>query len=201
LRTQFGRPAGVLGSLAGRIMAATPSNNDRIRWTLDLLDIRPSDRILEIGFGPGVAIAAASRLAYRGFVAGVDHSGVMVRQAAKRNAARLREGRVALLQGTAEELPGFGGSFDKIFTINSIHFWREPIASLRQLRERLTPGGLIAITLQPRSRTATDATAAAIGKELVDDLERAGFSHCRLETRSAKPAPILCALGTSAGSR
>ena len=152
LRAQFGRPEGVWGSVAGRIMARTPSNNERIQWTLELLDIKPSDRILEIGFGPGVAIALASKLAPNGFVAGVDHSEVMVRQASKRNAQALREGRARLLLGSATTLPRFDAPFDKIFTINSIHFWSKPVDCLRQLRGMLKPGGLIAVTVQPRSR-------------------------------------------------
>jgi SAM-dependent methyltransferase len=196
LRSQFGHPAGVVGRLVGRIMAAAPSNNDRIRWTLGLLDIKPSDRILEIGFGPGVAIGLASALAPRGFVAGVDHSSVMVRQAARRNAAGLRDGRIALCQATAGDLPPFGEPFDKIFAINSIHFWTEPIACLRRLRDRLRPGGVIALTLQPRSRGATETATALLGRELVQNLERAGFVDCRLETRRARPVSIVCALGT-----
>jgi SAM-dependent methyltransferase len=195
LRAQFGRPAGMFGRLVGRIMAGAPSNNERIHWTLGLLDIRPSDRVLEIGFGPGVAIAHAAELAAEGFVAGVDHSSVMVRQASRRNAARVRAGRVALFEGTAERLPRFDGAFDKIFTINSIHFWSEPVECLRRLGGQLRPGGLIAVALQPRSRSATDEAAAAIGRELVQDLERAGFVRCRLETKPARPAAIVCAIG------
>jgi SAM-dependent methyltransferase len=201
LRAQFGRPAGAFGRLVGRIMAAAPSNNDRIRWTLGLLDIQPSDRVLEVGFGPGVAIAQASQLAANGFVAGVDHSEVMVRQASRRNARGVGQGRIALLQGSAEALPSFGQPFDKIFTINSIHFWSDPVACLRRLAACLTPGGVIAVTLQPRSRNATDAAATAIGHELVQNLERAGLVHCRLETRAAKPASIVCALGARPGTR
>jgi ubiquinone/menaquinone biosynthesis C-methylase UbiE len=131
----------------------------------------------------------------------VDHSNVMVRQASRRNAAGVREGRIALLQGTAENLPRFDGPFDKIFTINSIHFWTDPVRCLQQTREYLKPGGRIAVTLQPRSRGATEQTATVIGEELVHDLERAGFSHCRLETKPATPTSIVCALGTTVRPR
>lgn len=200
LRSQFGHPRGVWGSLAGRIMAVTPSNNDRIRWTLGLLDIKPADRILEIGFGPGIAIALASELASVGFVAGVDHSAVMVRHASRRNAAALREGRVALRLGSAGTLPSFDRPFDKIFTINSIHFWSEPLECLRRLHEQLKPGGLIAVTIQPRSRDATAETTNVIGQELVTNLKRVGFSQCRVEIKPAHPVPIACALGLKIGA-
>ena len=50
--------------------------------------------MLEIGFGPGADSRRASQQA--AFVAGVDHSDVMVKQASKRNASAIREGRVEL---------------------------------------------------------------------------------------------------------
>ncbi len=195
LRAQFGRPSGLLGIIAGRIMARTPSNKERIQWTISLLDIKPADRILEIGFGPGFAIELLSKIASEGFIAGVDHSDVMVRHASKRNAGAIREGKVALLLGSASTMPKFDEPFDKIFTINSIHFWNEPVDCLRELRKLLKPGGLIAVTLQPRSRSATDATTKEVGDELARNLERAGFTQVRLEIKQSEPVAVACALG------
>jgi len=176
-------------------MACSPSNNDRSRWTVSLLNIKRDDRLLEIGFGPGIAIELASKMATEGFVAGVDHSEVMVRQATKRNAAAIRGGKVALYLGSAAKLPTFDQPFDKIFTINSLHFWTDPIDRLKELRGLLKPGGMIAVTIQPRSRTATDETAMLIGQELVANLERAGFLNNRVEIRQTKPVSVACALG------
>ena len=62
LIAQFGRPTGFWGNLAGMIMAYRPSNRQRNDWTIALLDIQPQDRVLEIGFGPGVAIEKLARL-------------------------------------------------------------------------------------------------------------------------------------------
>jgi len=195
LRSQFGCPTGVCGMIAGKIMAYTPSNQDRIRWTISLLNIKPDDRLLEIGFGPGLGIELASKITPKGFVAGIDHSEVMVRQASKRNARAIREGKVALHLGSASDLPKFDEPFDKIFTINSVHFWNAPVDCLKELREILRPGGLMAVTLQPRSRSATDATAKELGKEMGLNLERAGFSQVRLEMKPIKPVSVVCALG------
>lgn len=195
LRAQFGRPTGFLGNIAGKIMARTPSNKDRIQWTISLLDIKPNDRILEIGFGPGFAIELISKITSEGFIAGVDHSKVMVRHASKRNAKALRDGKVTLQLGSASNMPKFNEPFDKIFTINSIHFWNEPIDCLKGLRQLLRPGGLIAVTLQPRSRSATDTTTKEVGDELAKNLECAGFTQVRLEIRQAEPVSVACALG------
>ena len=195
LRAQFGRPTGFLGNIVGKIMTYTPSNQDRIHWTLSLLDIKSDDRLLEVGFGPGFAIELVSKMASKGLIVGVDHSEVMVRQARKRNAKAIRDGKVVLQHGSASDLPKFNELFDKIFTINSIHFWNEPVDCLKELRKLLRPGGLIAVTLQPRSRSATDATTKELGKELVMNLERAGFSQVKLKIRQTKPVSVACALG------
>jgi len=195
LRSQFGHPKGFWGNVAGMIMENTPSNQDRIHWMISLLEIGPMDRLLEIGFGPGYAIELASTIASKGFVAGIDHSEVMIRQARKRNAAAIRNGRVVLLHGSVSHLPKFKEPFDKIFTINSIHFWVEPVDCLRELRKLLRPGGMIAVMLQPRSRSATDDTTKEAGNEIARNLEIAGYSDVRLEIRKAKPISVACMIG------
>lgn len=193
--SQFGRPSGFLGNLAGFIMAHNPSNRERNLWTVSLLDIKPHDRVLEIGFGPGMAIEFVSRLSVHGFVAGIDHSEAMLKQAIKRNKEAIREGRVDLQLGSVVDFPFNWEPFDKIFSINSIRFWDDPILGLRNLKMLLKQGGLVAITLQPRNAGATDESAYEYGKEIVDYLERAGFSNVGLEIRRMKPVASVCAIG------
>jgi SAM-dependent methyltransferase len=195
LRAQFGRPTGFWGGLAGTIMAHRPSNKERNTWTVSLLNLRPADRVLEIGFGPGLAIDEICRTAPRSFVAGVDHSEVMLRQARKRNAAAIRQGRVDLQLGTISNLPNFGEPFDKILAVNSFQFWDAPLARLKELRSLLKPGGVIAVTIQPRWRGATDADAEKVGNEMTTQLAQAGFSRIRLEVKPLKPVSAVCALG------
>src|SRR2546430_8544415 len=81
---QFGHPRGIAGRMAGWIMAHRSSNQQRNRWAVALLDVRPTDRVLEIGFGPGLAIAALASRTTQGRVYGIDHSEVMVHRASRR---------------------------------------------------------------------------------------------------------------------
>src|SRR5579862_9375862 len=99
-RKQFAKPEGPLGWVAGHMMAM--ENGGRSEWVFSLLDLKPQERVLEIGFGPGTDLQRASRMA--AFVAGVDHSDVMVKQASRRNAAAIREGRVEVQLGSAAKL-------------------------------------------------------------------------------------------------
>jgi len=162
---QFGKPSGPLGVLAGLVMRMRPSNRLRNSRTLDLLGIQPKDRVLEVGFGPGVAVARAAALAPEGKVVGVDHSELMLRQARRRNAKAISAGRVELILGSADALPRLEDRFDKVMAVNVYMFWKDPVSVLRGLRQVMSPGGVIALTLQPRRRGATmdDTRVAAEG--------------------------------------
>ena len=194
VRAQFGHPTGLGGRAAGLVMANRSSNRKRNAWAVSLLDVQPDDRVLEIGFGPGLAILELSRIAHEGHVCGVDHSELMVLQARRRNADGCRRGVVDLRLGSVDELPAFDAPFDKILAVNAIMFWSETDARLEALRRLLRPGGLIAVAHQPRGPGATDETSAAKGREIAAALVRAGFSETRVETLHLKPA-VVCALG------
>jgi SAM-dependent methyltransferase len=193
VRAQFGRPRGPAGRIAGWIMAHRSSNRRRNVWAVSLLDVQPDDRVLEVGFGPGIAIAELSRIATQGYVCGFDHSELMLRQAAKRNAEGIRRGRVDLRLGSVENPPAFEAPFDKILAVNAVLFWAEPDAPFEELRHLLRPGGLIAVAHQPRGPGASDEMAAARGQEIAAALIRAGFSEVRVETLRLKPA-VVCTL-------
>ena len=71
---QSGRPNGFLGRLIARIMAkeTAGANTAAVR----LLELQPTDHVLEVGFGHGCTIEQVARLVPQGFVAGVDAPGV-----------------------------------------------------------------------------------------------------------------------------
>src|SRR5262249_31441868 len=116
LMRMFGRPKGALGRLGGVIMAHM--NRDAASQIIEMLDFRPDDKVLEVGFGPGVAIQLLLHRVPAGSVAGIDYSQEMVRQAAARNAAALRNLRVDLRYGSVERMPFPDERFDKALAIN-----------------------------------------------------------------------------------
>jgi SAM-dependent methyltransferase len=190
---QFGHPRGVTGRLAGAVMAHRRSNRRRNRWVVSLLDVRATDRVLEIGFGPGLALADLARRAARGTVYGIDHSAGMVRQARRRNAAAVRAGRVRLVHTSVELLPAFDAPLDAVVAVNTVGFWPDPERRLRELRSLLRPGGRIALASQPRSAGADRDTTAAAARELLDLLTQSGFAGLRVETLDLDP-PVACVL-------
>ena len=196
LLRQFARPHGVLGSVAGWIMATRGSNRERTLRSIELLGVRPGDRVLEIGFGPGVSIRAlAERAGGGGRVVGIDHSDTMLSQARRRNAAAIRSGQVELLRAAVEELPAFAEPFDRILAVNCVMFWCDPGARFGELRRLLAPGGRIAVTYQPRHPGATNADAQRKGAEIATQLAGAGFAKVRVETLRLAPLEAVCVLG------
>jgi SAM-dependent methyltransferase len=124
----------------------------------------------------------------------------MVRQAAKRNADDVMSGRVDLRLGSAERLPAFETSFDKVLAVNAMLFWDQPVDQLAELRRVLRPGGRIAIAYQPRGPGATDEAAATSGQQIATALRDAAFCEVRLETLRLRPA-VVCALGVNGSAR
>ena len=191
--TQFGRPHGWGGYLAGWVMGHRASNRERNRWVVSLLHVQPTDRILEIGFGPGVAVEALSRLATDGIVYGIDHSAVMVHQASRRNRVAVGEGRVELRMASADDLPVFDRPLDTVLAVNSMGFWSDPVSCLEEVRRQLRPGGHIAIGSQPRCPGANSETSRQAAREITAALAAAGFIVTRAEMLPLVP-PVACVL-------
>jgi ubiquinone/menaquinone biosynthesis C-methylase UbiE len=191
---QFHHPRGVLGSLAGRIMARRESNLARNRWTVDLLDLASGDRVLELGPGPGVTLGVILERVPAGFVVGVDHSATMLAQCRRANRAALRDERLALIQGSFTQLPELHGPFDAILAVNSLQFDALKCHTLAQIARLLKPGGSFAITFQPRGAHPSDAKAMAHAEHLVQLLERAGITQTRIEKLPLEPVCAVCVL-------
>lgn len=190
--SQFQRPRGLLGRIVGWILSGRGSNLRRNRWTVDLLAPVSGERVLEIGCGPGVALELC--LARDGVRAvGVDHSGLMIAQAGKRNARAVKDGRLKLVEGTIDA-PLADAPFDKLFSINVIQFV-DHAAFVARAKALLKPGGVMATTYQPRHAKATRADALKMAAELGDLLRAAGFTGVRVEELELKPVPAVCVLG------
>lgn len=191
---QLRNPDGGMGRLAGWIMAHRRSSRRRNRKTVELLDLQQHERVLEIGYGPGFAIKLASQSVPRGKVIGLDHSPTMFRQARRRNARTIAEGRVELLLGDVLDPPRKLPDFDKIFSVNVVQFWPAPEATFAALKTLLKPGGCIATTFMPRIGAAKPGQARAHAQRITRLLESLGFRH-EVHWLSLGRRPAVCVLG------
>ena len=130
------------------------------------------DKVIEVGFGPGVAVQLMVRLIPVEFVAGIDSSEEMVKQATARNAKVIERGQVELRHGSVESLPFEDTVFDKALAINSMQVWSDAATGLREIRRVLKAGGKIALGFTPYSGQSKDGVP-----EL---LANAGFPNARV---------------------
>ncbi len=191
---QFGHPTGALGWLAGHAMAV--KNGERSRWALELLAPRAGERMLEIGFGPGVDVRRLARaVGQQGFVGGIDPSREMVRQATARNRSFVSEGRVDVRLGSAANLPFGDESFDAVTALNSAQFWPDLRASMAETRRVLRSGGRAVIVVQPRRRGATHADTLEWRDKLRTAMNEVGFGSVETKELHLAPAPAVAAIG------
>jgi ubiquinone/menaquinone biosynthesis C-methylase UbiE len=192
VRAQFGCPTGWLGAVVGMLMAI--KNGERSEWVLSQLAIAPGERLLEVGYGPGVDVARAA--AAGASVAGIDASDVMLRQAVRRNSDAIREGRVDLRRGAMPHLPFGDRSFDKAYSINSYQFWPHKARAVAELRRVVRPGGLVVVAVQPRNKGATNDTSQQTGAELVRVMTEARFGSVKLLVKPMTPVATACVVAT-----
>ena len=142
---------------------------------VDCLGVAPGDRVLDVGCGPGLAVAHAAEVPGTR-VAGVDASVVMVRLARRRNRRGIREGRIEIHRADAADLPLPGTSFTAAGSLNSLQFWPAPERGLAELHRVVEPGGRVAVVLMARSDDPAGAGAPPWIEETAEMMRQAGFA-------------------------
>lgn len=117
--------------------------SERLRSIVERLDIRPDDRVLEIGCGHGVAATVVCERLEGGRLTAVDRSPKMIEAATRRNAACIEAGKAEFLVVTLEDLDLGDRRFDKVFAVRVGLFHREPDGARSIVERWLTPGGVV----------------------------------------------------------
>lgn len=144
------KPSGLFGRLVmSRLL--NWANAGLNRAALDLLDLKPEDRVLEVGFGGGDLIARMTPGVTSGSITGLDYSPDIVALGERRFRHLILRGRLELRCASVEAMPYEDGRFTKACTINTIYFWPDPARALRELHRVLTDGGLLVVGFRTRA--------------------------------------------------
>jgi ubiquinone/menaquinone biosynthesis C-methylase UbiE len=117
----------------------------------ETLSVRENDHILEIGFGTGTLIKKIAAHLDNGFVEGIDFSKSMVVIAQKKNRKYINNGKVKIHLGDFDEALFDDNYFDKIFSVNTIYFWKNPDTTISKICRILKPGGKLFIGFHDKS--------------------------------------------------
>jgi ubiquinone/menaquinone biosynthesis C-methylase UbiE len=156
---------------------------ERLIWATDLLNVQPSDMVLEIGCGSGVLAELICTRLREGRLVGIDRSAAMIAAATKRNRQHISNGRAQFLPVTLKDVPLDGERFDKAVAVNVNVFWQRPEKELAALHALLAPKAGLYLVFEPPQQIAA---------QVQHNLESKGFSVRSVSFRDLKPGSAVC---------
>jgi arsenite methyltransferase len=188
---QLSRPAGPLGRIVAALM--NRGNRDLNARAIDLLDVTPGSRVLDLGFGGGLTFApllARSATA----VVGVDRATDMIQSAEARHREAVASGRLILRSGEVQDLPLEDAEVDRVLTVNTVYFWPDLDLALREVRRVLEPRGRLVIGIRDGSvmqQVSPEVFTLRTPDELASALELAGFGEVRVRSAPDRKTHLI----------
>ncbi|KAA0130739.1 class I SAM-dependent methyltransferase [Chryseobacterium sp. SN22] len=146
LAQNLANPEGEKGIEIGEMMNAT--NIGMTLESIQALLIEDNEHILEIGHGNAGHVKSILNRARNIRYTGIDISETMHREAMKLNEAFKDQADFVLYEG--EKLPFGDKTFDKIFTVNTVYFWKQPVDYLNEIYRVLKKTGTFVLTFGQR---------------------------------------------------
>ncbi|WP_347219263.1 class I SAM-dependent methyltransferase [Chryseobacterium sp.] len=146
LAQHLANPQGEKGIEIGEMMNAT--NIGMTLESIRTLLIEDDQNILEIGHGNAGHLKHILSLAQGLKYTGIDISETMHLEAKKLNKEFENKSEFVLYEG--KKLPFDDQSFDKIFTVNTVYFWEDPVEFLNEICRVLKDNGTFVLTFGQR---------------------------------------------------
>lgn len=188
---QFGKPTGIGGKVATLVMNLL--NRKMYRLCGDLVKEYAPNKILDVGFGNGYALAYLSKRITTMQLYGIDIS-----KDALAMAKRKLGDKASLSVGSIENLAFDSDYFDLIYTINTFYFWQDQQTALSEVKRVMGDRGVfVNICYTKEYLNKLHYTNYGFTKmdssEILELHRNAGFSAVKLvEIESEKSFYIIC---------
>lgn len=117
------------------------NNGGMISETIKALHIEDNNTVLELGFGNGAHVKQIMHAAENVNYTGADISQTMVTLAGEINNEFVAAANASFTLTNGQSLPYNDNSFDKIFTVNTLYFWEQPLEYAKEIFRVLQTGG------------------------------------------------------------
>lgn len=145
---QLRKPSGEIGLKVAQKMNL--SNELMNLVTIEKLNPKPLDHILELGMGNGLFVRKILEKEESIKYCGCDISELMIKEAEINNAFFIKKGQASFVLRKKSTLPFENNTFNKIFTINTLYFWDTPKHQLSEIKRVLKEAGELFISIRPK---------------------------------------------------
>jgi ubiquinone/menaquinone biosynthesis C-methylase UbiE len=146
LAQNLANPVGEKGKEIGEMMNA--NNIGMTVESIHALLIEDDEQLLEIGHGNAGHLELIFDKAKNIRYTGIDISETMHNEAKNLNKEYKDQADFVLYEG--EKLPFDDKTFDKIFTVNTVYFWKKPVEYLNEIYRVLKNNGTFVLTFGQR---------------------------------------------------
>ncbi|WP_114789789.1 class I SAM-dependent methyltransferase [Niabella yanshanensis] len=149
LAAQLRQPNGAAG-----IDVANMMNENNIGMTyhsINRLGLHENQKVLELGHGNGGHIGYLLNQAERLQYTGLEMSELMMKEARRINQQLVENRQAAFFLYDGDKTSFNDNSFDKVFTVNTIYFWKNPVALLNEINRITVDGGWFNITFAQKA--------------------------------------------------
>ncbi len=162
---QLAQPSGTKGLEIADMMQHTNAN--MTRHAIEQLKLEATDNVLEIGHGNAGHLAEVFQKHPTIHYQGLEISELMHAQAKEKNASFIAVEKANFSLYAGKSIPYAQASFDKVFSVNTIYFWQEPLQMLQEISRVLKTDGLLVLTFALKS-FMNSLPFTAYGFELYD---------------------------------
>lgn len=175
------------GEVGEKMLTRMNAHHKPLRdWGFGFIEWWPGMEILDVGCGGGAAVHEMLELSEGSIVKGIDYSDKSIEMSEQMNEEAIKYERCRIEKADVTRMPFTDKEFDLVTAIETMYFWQEPVAAVREIKRVLKPGGSFVVMAESSEPSEKDnqypiPVKVRSADETVEILKKGGFTDCRAE--------------------